>query len=101
MRQGQGQGHGGTLKCVVHLLTCQACARLCDGIVVMSQLCQLSINHTQTSQAAAVSQSVKMVRFHWPCDGGQNSFVPPQGVEHDKDAGVTHANCEMEVGRRA
>jgi flagellar motor switch protein FliM len=38
-----------------------------------------------------------MVRFHWICDGGQNSFVPPQGVNIDEPNGVTHVNCEMEV----
>jgi hypothetical protein len=39
----------------------------------------------------------KMVRFHWICDGGQNSFVPPGGVNIDEQNGVTHVNCEMEV----
>lgn len=38
-----------------------------------------------------------MVRFHWPCDGGQNAFVPPGGVEQDEKNGVTHVHCEMEV----
>lgn len=38
-----------------------------------------------------------MVRFHWPCDGGQSSFVPPGGVEQDEENGVTHVSLEMEV----
>lgn len=41
-----------------------------------------------------------MVRFHWPCDAGQNSFVPPNGVDHDETNGVTHVSCEMEVGNQ-
>lgn len=41
--------------------------------------------------------SLKMVRFHWICDGGQNSFVPPSGVKIDEQNGVTHVSCEMEV----
>ena len=42
-----------------------------------------------------------MVRFHWICDGGQNSFVPPSGVNIDEQHGVTHVSCEMEVSVQA
>lgn len=44
---------------------------------------------------------INMVRFHWICDGGQNSFVPPNGVSIDEQHGVTHINCEMEVSVQA
>ena len=37
------------------------------------------------------------MRFHWHVEGGTNSFIPPGAMSLDKEAGVRHVMCEMEV----
>ena len=38
-----------------------------------------------------------MVRFHWHVEEGLSAFIPPGGFAAQKESGVKHASCEIEV----